>query len=111
MSDKNVSYEDDNKKVNLHSSNKFEHELYHVEDNVVEKIFRVKRIAAITSNAEKWKIFEDDKVTWIIDGKKLSKKEKEFIRTIDGVNFLITECKKGIKSFNYLKTELKKKLK
>jgi hypothetical protein len=63
------------------------------------------------NKGEKWKIFEDNKVMFVVEGTKLTNKEKEFLRTIDGVNFLITQYKQGIKSFNSLKNEIKKKLK
>ena len=58
-----------------------------------------------------WKIFEDNKVMFIVEGAKLTNKEKDFLRTVDGVNFLIAQYKQGIKSFNSLKNEIKKKLK
>lgn len=97
---------DQNIKYNL---SKFEYDLYHEEDNVVEKIIRIKRISMPNKN-EKWRIFEDNKIVFTIEGIKLTGKEKEFLRTIDGVNFLIAQCKQGIKSFNYLRNEIKKKL-
>lgn len=93
-------------KLNL---SKFELNLYNEEDDIVEKVIRVKRIAS--SNSEKWKIFDDNKVVLIVDGSKLTNKEKEFLRTVDGVNFLIAQFKQGIISFNSLKNELKKNLK
>jgi hypothetical protein len=105
----NSQSSDDFKEPNLkYNLSKFEYDLYHEEDDVAEKIIRVKRFAV--SNDEKWKIFEDSKVTLIIEGAKLSKKEKEFLRTVDGVNFLLSQYKSGINSFNSMKIEIKKKL-
>jgi len=98
---------DGNLKYNL---SKFEYDLYHEEDDVAEKVIRVKRVS-MPNKGEKWKIFEDNKVMFVVEGTKLTNKEKEFLRTIDGVNFLITQYKQGIKSFNSLKKEIKKKLK
>lgn len=98
---------DGNLKYNL---SKFEYDLYHEEDDVAEKVIRVKRVA-MPNKGEKWKIFEDNKVMFILEGTKLTNKEKDFLRTVDGVNFLITQYKAGIKSFNSLKNEIKKKLK
>lgn len=89
---------------------KFEYDLYHEEDDKAEKVIRVKRVA-MPNKGEKWKIFEDNKAMFVIEGTKLTNKEKEFLRTVDGVNFLITQYKAGIKSFNSLKNEIKKKLK
>lgn len=93
-----------------YSLSKFEYDLYHEEDDKAEKVIRVKRVS-MPNKGEKWKIFEDNKVMFTVEGTKLNNKEKDFLRTIDGVNFLITQYKAGIKSFNALKNEIKKKLK
>ena len=93
-----------------YSLSKFEYDLYHEEDDKAEKVIRVKRVD-MPNKGEKWKIFEDSKVMFIVEGTKLNNKEKDFLRTIDGVNFLIAQYKAGIKSFNSLKNEIKKKLK
>lgn len=98
---------DSNMKYNL---SKFEYDLYHEEDDKSEKVIRVKRVS-MPNKGEKWKIFEDNKVMFIVEGTKLNNKEKDFLRTVDGVNFLIAQYKAGIKSFNSLKNEIKKKLK
>jgi hypothetical protein len=97
---------DQNLRYNL---SKFEYDLYHEEDDVAEKVVRVKRVS-MPNKGEKWKIFEDNKVVFVLEGAKLTNKEKEFLRSIDGVNFLIGQAKQGIKSFNALRTELKKKI-
>jgi hypothetical protein len=98
---------DSNAKYNL---SKFEYDLYHEEDDKAEKVIRVKRVS-MPNKGEKWKIFEDNKVMFVVEGTKLNNKEKDFLRTVDGVNFLIAQYKAGIKSFNSLKNEIKKKLK
>jgi hypothetical protein len=98
---------DGNSKYNL---SKFEYDLYHEEDNKAEKVIRVKRVS-MPNKGQKWKIFEDGKVMFVVEGTKLNKKEQDFLCTIDGVNFLIAQYKEGIKSFNALKLEIKKKLK
>lgn len=100
-------FKDQNRKYNL---SKFEFDLYHEEDDKAEKVIRVKRVS-LPNKGEKWKIFEDNKVMFVVEGAKLTNKEKEFLRTVDGVNFLIAQYKAGIKSFNALKIEIKKKLK
>lgn len=93
-----------------HPLSKFEYDLYHEEEDVSMPVVRVKRVN-MPNKGEKWKIMEDNKVMMVVEGIKLNKKECEFLRTIDGVNFLITQYKTGIKSFNALKKEIKKKLK
>jgi SMC interacting uncharacterized protein involved in chromosome segregation len=89
---------------------KFEFDLYHEEDDIAEKVIRVKRVS-MPNKGEKWKIMLDSKVTFIIEGSKLSKKEREYLETVDGFNFILAQAKVGIKSLNSFKTELKKIIK
>ena len=87
-------------------------ELFKKEDykkNLKNPVIRVKRV--FNSKSEKWKIFEDTKNTLILEGEKLTNKEKEFLRTVDGFNFLIGKYREGVRSFNALKKEIKEKLK
>lgn len=98
---------DQNSKFNL---SKFDFDLYHEEDNKAETVIRIKRVS-MPNKGEKWKIFENNKVMFVVEGSKLTNKEKDFLRTVDGLNFLITQFKGGIKSFNSLKNEIKKNLK
>lgn len=91
----------------VQSLSKFDHDLFNEDDNIVEKVIRVKRTGAFNRN-EKWKISENDKVVFVVEGDKVSKKEREFLRGIDGINFLIAQAKIGIKSLNKLRGELKK---
>jgi hypothetical protein len=100
-------YKEQNSKFNL---SKFDFDLYHDEDNKAETVIRVKRVS-LPNKGEKWKVMTDNKVSFVVEGAKLSKKEREFLRTIDGLNFLIAQFKSGIKSFNSLKNEIKKNLK
>lgn len=99
---------EESKNSTKYGFSKFEHDLYHEEDDVAEKVIQVKRIS-LPSKGEKWKIFSDSKLIFTIEGSKLTKKEKEFLRSVDGVNFLIAQFKQGIKSLNALKAEIKKK--
>ena len=100
-------FKEPNLKYNL---SKFEYDLYHEEDDIPNPVIRVKRFS-MPNKGEKWKVMIDNKAMFIVEGTKLSKKEREFLRTIDGVNFLIALYKNGINSFNHFKTELKKKIK
>lgn len=92
-----------------HTLSKFEYDLYHEEEDVALPVIRVKH-TNLPNKGDRWKIFEDNKVVFIVEGAKLTNKEKEFLRSVDGVNFLISQAKQGIKSFNALRTELKKKI-
>lgn len=97
---------ENNNKYSLH---KFEHDLHKEEDNIIEKVIRIKRFSA-PNKGERWKIFEDNKIVMVIEGDKLSKNEKEFLYSIDGFQWLLLEYKKGIKSFNALKKSIKARL-
>jgi SMC interacting uncharacterized protein involved in chromosome segregation len=90
-----------------HNFSKFEHDLYHEEDDVALPVVRVKRIS-LPNKGDKWKIFEDNKVVFIIEGSKLLKKEREYLQTIEGFNFILAKAKAGIKSLHAFRTELKK---
>lgn len=92
------------------SLSKFEYDLYHEEDDVAEPVIRVKRTSMPNKN-EKWKIMLDNKVVFTIEGDKLLKKEKEYLKTVEGFNFILAQAKLGIKSLNAFRTELKKVLK
>jgi hypothetical protein len=89
---------------------KFEYDLYHEEDDITLPIIRIKRIS-MPNKGERWKIYQDDKVVFTVEGSKLLNKEKDYLKTADGFNFLIAQQKQGIKSLNALRTELKKKIK
>ena len=99
-------FKDQNQKYNL---SKFEFDLYHEEDDIAEKIIRVKRVA-MPNKGEKWKVMSDNKLVFTVEGDKLSKKEREYLQTVDGFNFILAQAKVGIKSLNAFKTELKKVL-
>ncbi len=93
-----------------HILSKYEYDLYKEEDDIPQKVIRVKRFS-MPNKGEKWKVFEDTKVIFILDGTKLNNKEKDYLRTVEGVNFLITQFKDGIKSLNFIRKEIKSNLK
>lgn len=90
--------------------NRYEYDLFDEEKDKIEKLVRVKRIQ-MPNKGEKWKIFCDNKPIFVIEGSKISKKEKEYLRTPEGFSFLILQCKNGIKSLNKLRIEIRKKIK
>lgn len=92
-----------------HGLSRFELDLYKEEDDVALKTIRVKRFV-MPNKDEKWKVFEDTKVLLIIDGTRLTKKEKTFLRTVDGFNFLISQYKVGNHTLASIKKDMKKRL-
>lgn len=93
-----------------YSLNRMDYDLHREENNTIEKVLRVKRFT-VPNKGERWKVFEDNKIMFILEGSKLNNKEKEFLRTLEGFNFLLSQYKNGIKSLNALRTDLKKMLK
>lgn len=73
----------------------------------VERVIIIRRTGSVDRN-EKWKILQDNKLVLTISADKLSNKQKEFLRTPQGFNFLISQFKNEVKSFNKIKMELKK---
>jgi len=51
----------------------------------------------------------NNKTIYIIDCSKLTKKQKTFVQSVEGLKFIIEQLKKGVKSFNKLKCVIKKK--
>jgi hypothetical protein len=95
---------DQNSKYSL---SKFDFDLYHEEDDIANKVIRVQKVP-MPNKGKKWKITSDNKLIFIIEGNKISKKEREFLQTIDGFNFILSQAKIGIKSLNSFRNELKK---
>ena len=98
---------EDFKEQNFKHLSKIDHDLFKDEDDVLEKVIRVKRIA-MPNKGEKWKITNDNKLIFTIESTKISKKEKEYLRTVEGFNFILSQAKVGIKSLNSFRKELKK---
>lgn len=106
-----VSITDEIKSQNSkYTLSKFEHDLFNEENDVAEKVIRIKRVSS-PNKGEKWKIFEDTKNVFTLEGDKLTNKEKTFLRSVEGINFLLAQYKSGFKSLNALKNEMKKNIK
>src|ERR1700690_257036 len=86
------SSEDFKDQVTKHPLSKFEYDLYHEEEDISMPVVRVKRVN-MPNKGIKWKIIIDNKVDFVIEGSKISKKEREFLQTIDGFNFLLGQAK------------------
>jgi hypothetical protein len=95
---------------NKFTLSKLEDELFKDDANVVMPIIRVKHITLPNKN-DRWRIFADNDQIVIVEGAKLTKTERTFLRGLEGVNFLIAEVKSGVKSFNGIKLALKNRLK
>ncbi len=88
---------------------KADFELYDEAKAIPAPVFRVKRMSS-AAKGERWRFIRDEELQFVLEGSKLSKKECIFLRTVDGINFLVAEFKVGFKSFNELKSRLKQKV-
>lgn len=93
--------------TNKFTLSKLDHDLYREEEDVLNPVYRVKRIN-MPNKGCKWKITLNDKLLFVIEGLKLSKNEKDFLDTANGFNFMLNQAKNGIKSFNNFRIELRK---
>lgn len=90
--------------------NRFDYDLFKEENDIIEPMYRVKH-SATPKRGERWKIFKNNEIVVELDGSKLGKKECEFLRSLDGARWLLTNAKTnmdGIKNISKLKMTLKK---
>lgn len=106
--DNNTTISDDIRSHNIkYSLSKHDDDLYHEEDDIEMSVLRIKYV-----RGDKWKMIDEhNKVVFTLDGAKLNKNERIFLRSVDGFNFLMAEFRRGFRSFNTLKLALKKKMK
>lgn len=74
------------------------------------KVARVKR-KYTKKNGEEWHLILDDEPVLILKETRFTLAEKEFLRSADGMKFLLDACKAEIKSVSKLKEKLKDLLK
>ena len=101
-----VSFNDTNQLRYFNSSLKADNKFYKDEDNIKQKLISVRRIKM--RKGEDWEILEDKKVMLILKGVRFNNKEKEYFRTVNGINFIMDGYKKGWDSVLKFKTEIKK---
>ncbi len=90
-------------------ASKFAFDLFKEEDAIIAPIIRIKHVRS-ANKTEKWKVFENSKNVFTLDGTKISKKEREFLHSVEGVQFLLAKSKLGSLTVNGLKKEMKEKL-
>ena len=95
------------KSSKITNNSRQETELFDEEKYVEHDIINVKYIE-LPRGGEDWEILKNKKLIFTIKGVRLTKKEKIFLRTADGMLFLISTYKNGCKSVLELKRKLKK---
>lgn len=89
---------------------KADNELYNEEDNVPAPVVSVRRVK-LPRSGEDWEILVNGKVALVMKGTRFTNPEKEFLRTVDGMRFLISEYKEGRKSVVKIKEQMKRAMK
>lgn len=87
-----------------------DNELFNEEDNIAHPVVNAKRVK-LPRHGEDWEILVNGKVALLLKGTRFTNPEKAFLRTVDGMKFLISEYKSGHKSVVKIKTNLKKAMK
>lgn len=83
-------------------------ELFLDENDIPGEVISVKRICK--SGNEDWKIFIGDKEQVLLKGSRFTEKEKEFLRSPNGMLFIMNGIKCGWNSVSEFKRQLKEKL-
>ncbi len=82
-----------------------ETELFNEECDIEYKTISVKRVTI--KNEEEWRIIDNGKVVLVLSGSRFAKREKEFLRTVEGVQFLLNGAKEGWKSVAMFKNKMR----
>jgi len=90
-------------------ASKFAFDLYKEEDAIVTPLIRVKHVQS-PNKTEKWRVFENSKNVFTLDGAKISKREREFLHSVEGAQFLLAQSKSGSLTVNGLKKEMKARI-
>jgi hypothetical protein len=99
---------DENKQSNSNSLRQ-DNDLFDDNRYVAQQVISIRRIAR--ANNEDWEIVVDKKPVMLLKGTRFSKPEREFLRTPQGMSFMIGGYKNGWKSVSEYKRQVEKCLK
>lgn len=101
-----LSTESETRNFNF-TSLKADNELFNEEDYVAQTVINVKRIK-LRKGGEDWEVRENNKVVLTMKGTRFSKAEKAFLRTVEGMKFVVDAYKSGNKSVVKIKQKMQK---
>ena len=81
-------------------------ELFDDKSHIVHKLISVKRVG-LPKNGENWEVLEDNRVVFTLKGVRITNKEKILLRTVEGIQLLMTEYKTGNISVASIRRKLK----
>jgi len=85
-----------------------ESELFDEKSHIPHGTIGVKRVEY--GKGEDWEVLQDGKVALVLKGVRFSSKEKSFLRTIDGIKFIMYGYKSGWKSVSEFKRNIKESM-
>ena len=90
------------------NSLKQDHELFDDDEYIAEELVQVRRVEA--GKSEDWEVLVDGSAALVIRGRQLNAAERNFIRSKDGVMFVMNNFKQGERTASRLKALVKKKV-
>lgn len=84
---------------------KADNDLFDEKKNIKERLITIRHLR-LAKKKEDWLILENNKVALRLKDYRLSKNEKNFLRSIEGFQFLIAQWKAGVKSVSGLKRQM-----
>jgi hypothetical protein len=103
-----LEHDGESRNFNFHLL-KADNELFNEESNKPNLLVSVKRIK-LSKNGENWQILENNKVVLLLKGNRFTTAERNFLRSVDGMKFLIATYKSGTQSVIKFKEQMKDKL-
>lgn len=76
------------------------------EDESNKASIEVKRVSTKNFEKHSWRIFENSKLAVVVDSEVLTKKQINFLLTMDGIKFLVDTYKNGNRNVTRIKKEL-----
>ncbi len=86
---------------------RLDNELYKQEDDIYYQAVSVKKIN-LPRGGEDWEIYINKSRALVLKGTRFTKHERDFLRTFDGINFILMGYKSGWKSVAQFKREIVK---
>ena len=88
------------------SSLRTDNELFDDNSYVVHRLINA-RLVTLPNGGENWEVCDNDEVMFTVPGVRLTKQEKNVLKTADGLNLLLSEYKLGNKSVVNIKAKLR----
>jgi hypothetical protein len=85
---------------------KADNDLFDEDSHVAHTAISAKRIN-LPNDGEDWEIWEDNQIALSLKGTRFNNAEKKFLRSVEGMKFLVAEYKAGARSVLKLKDKLK----